>query len=192
MQNITKFILLISLFVVVVGDWHTGGCPKLKYFADDFDINQYVGKWYGAVRSKAFAFSKGECGIAEYSLNNEGTLLIKNSEILKDGTVSVAEGDAKQTSKSNPFQYGIKFSIFQPVRGDYQILDTDYETYSIIYSCSNFLVARNELVWILSRNRFMDRDLLEVLTDKVERQLGVSRETFMYDDQSEERCKGGL
>ena len=38
-----------------------------------------------------------------------------------------------------------------PVDGDYWILDTDYETYSVVYSCSQVAFLKLELGWVLTR-----------------------------------------
>ncbi|KAJ8303426.1 hypothetical protein KUTeg_019822 [Tegillarca granosa] len=35
----------------------------------------------------------------------------------------------------------------------YWILDTDYQTYSLVYSCENIVVGKLEFAWILSRTR---------------------------------------
>jgi hypothetical protein len=45
---------------------------------------------------------------------------------------------------------------------NYHIIDSDYENYSIVYSCSNtyFGYARSEIAWILSRDQVMDETLL--------------------------------
>lgn len=42
--------------------------------------------------------------------------------------------------------------MFQPVWGDYQVLETDYENYSFVYSCSDFGgLYKSEFFWILTR-----------------------------------------
>merc|ERR1711998_749900 len=49
-------------------------------------------------------------------------------------------------------QLQVRFSIFQPW-GSYNVLSTDYETYSIVYNCDNYLLdtIKLEHVWILTR-----------------------------------------
>ena len=45
----------------------------------------------------------------------------------------------------------MKFKWYIPA-GSYDVVSTDYETYSIVYSCEEFLgVAKIEYLWILSR-----------------------------------------
>jgi apolipoprotein D and lipocalin family protein len=51
---------------------------------------------------------------------------------------------------------------------NYHIIDSDYENYSIVYSCSNtyFGYGRSETAWILSRDQVMDEALLQELIAK--------------------------
>lgn len=42
-------------------------------------------------------------------------------------------------------------------RGKYDIIETDYQNYALIYSCSKrFGIIKNEFAWILSRSRTLD------------------------------------
>ena len=47
-----------------------------------------------------------------------------------------------------------------PVDGDYEILDTDYDSYAVVYSCSQFLFFKYELGWILTREANVSQDLV--------------------------------
>lgn len=48
---------------------------------------------------------------------------------------------------------GVKFSSFQPVWGDYNVIDTDYDNYTFIYSCfsAGWGLIQQEYYWILTR-----------------------------------------
>jgi len=43
-------------------------------------------------------------------------------------------------------------SLFTP-KGNYNVLATDYTTFTIVYSCTSFLFFKLEYAWILSRER---------------------------------------
>jgi hypothetical protein len=53
----------------------------------------------------------------------------------------------------------VKFFPYAPA-GDYEVLDTDYFTYAIVYSCSNFYLAKSEYIWVLTRAQFVDESLI--------------------------------
>ena len=62
------------------------------------------------------------------------------------------------SQKNNLIRGSACFKIFcfsfpngSPVDGDYWILDTDYETYSVVYSCSQVAFLKLELGWVLTR-----------------------------------------
>ena len=46
----------------------------------------------------------------------------------------------------------VKFAWYIPA-GPYEVLDTDYENYSIVYTCSSYFfgLLKQENVWILAR-----------------------------------------
>lgn len=58
-------------------------------------------------------------------------------------TYRQAEGVArKRVPSDNDGRFQLKFNKFQPVWGNYDVLDTDYENYAIIYSCRTLLWGR--------------------------------------------------
>lgn len=65
-----------------------------------------------------------------------------------------AEGMARKLEpEAEDGRFQLKFSKFQPVWGNYHVLETDYSNYAIVYSCRTFFFgkAKNEYAWILTR-----------------------------------------
>ena len=67
--------------------------------------------------------------------------------------------------------------------GNYQVIDTDYTNYAIVYSCTQFLFTKNEIVWILGRQKTMDATTLKNAQDKV-KNLGISTSSLINVNQS--------
>lgn len=68
---------------------------------------------------------------------------------LNPNTLSI--DSAYADAKCNDAHCNIKF--FLTYSGDYRVLSTDYTSYAVVYSCNNYLFARNEYVWILARSQ---------------------------------------
>ena len=55
-----------------------------------------------------------------------------------------------------------------PEKANYLIMDTDYDTYSLVYSCNPQMVP---MFWILSRTPTLDQTLLDSLNEKARAML---------------------
>ena len=53
----------------------------------------------------------------------------------------------------NEGRLGVKFSKWQPFWAKYDVIDTDYETYALVYSCTDAALYgdKSEYAWILTR-----------------------------------------
>ncbi len=74
---------------------------------------------------------------------------------------------------------------------NYVVVDTDYDNYSVVYSCSKQSSmfrpnSKKEYAWILSRQRTLDADLLDTSLDTL-MQLSVDVDKLMKTDQT--NCK---
>ena len=85
-------------------------------------------------------------------------------------------GNAYIPDLNNPAKLGVSFSgsVFNSGSGsgnstNYNVIDTDYTTYSLVYSCSLsfFGIVKTEVAWILSRSRTLDQTIINNLLAKV-------------------------
>ena len=75
-----------------------------------------------------------------------------NTGTLADGSFDEICGWAEQADPENAPGDLIVYFYGNP--GDYWILDTDFETYTAVYSCADApLGTRFELAWILTREQ---------------------------------------
>nr|KAG5696785.1 hypothetical protein BaRGS_012808 [Batillaria attramentaria] len=88
---------------------------------------KYLGDWYEMYVFPTH-FEKGSCTRAHYTVKDDGHIEVFNRGI-ENGT---------------PY-------------GNYWVIDTDYDSYTLIYSCESILgVAHIEFAWIMSRHMTID------------------------------------
>ncbi|KAJ8970800.1 hypothetical protein NQ317_015877 [Molorchus minor] len=76
------------------------------------------------------------------------------------GSFAISDGVAVPTRK-DPSQFVYKVSSalprvinrYLPFSGVYQVLQTDYTNYAVIYSCTNFELVHSDLIWIWGRRQ---------------------------------------
>jgi apolipoprotein D and lipocalin family protein len=78
----------------------------------------------------------------------------------RSGTLTVSEGVASSTRRDpSILVYKVVSKLprvvgrYLPGAGAYQIVDTDYENYAILWSCTNYGLAHTDLIWIWGRQR---------------------------------------
>ena len=143
----------------------TGKCEQVT-LQENFDASRYVGTWFEQVRDKGMFFEKYECDQAHYDANADGSIAVRNTEYNeKKDTVE----EAYATAKCNGAQCKVYFTPF--AGGDYRVLATDYENYSVVYSCEDLLGVKDEMIWVLTRAQKISPEVKDhvvgVLGDKI-------------------------
>lgn len=144
----------------------------------DFNVNRYVGKWFEIARLDN-PFERGLNHIsAEYSLEDDGGLVVINSGInSKSNRREYAEGKAYFTDK--PDVGSLKVSFFGPFYSAYHIIELDKLNYDyVMITGSGF-----EYLWILARTPKIDEAVLRRLIKKA-RLLGYKTERLIFPVQS--------
>lgn len=156
--------------------------PKLQ---ENFNASRYLGDWYELYRSKSIRFENGSDILARYGSDPQHPerITVTNLQSLDNGKIDTITGYAvrrKDTAPASDLQ--IRFNFF--LRGRYQIIRTDYDTFSIVYSshCLFFGLIKREYCWILARKRnlLQDIQLIDQLFDIIEEQTGMTRDEFIH------------
>ncbi|KAL2097195.1 hypothetical protein ACEWY4_006402 [Coilia grayii] len=152
-------LTLLCVLVVDAQVIHLGKCPDPPV-KQNFDVASYVGRWY-EIQKLPNVFQKGDCGQATYTLG-DGVVNVVNAELLPDGTYSEARGTAKPVDPAEPAKLAVTFFPGAPP-GDYWVLDTDYNNYTLVYACKNYGPLYADFIWIMSRSRTLPQETVEQL-----------------------------
>ena len=140
--KLTKYIctgFTVVVFILnIYGRIATGACPAYEPL-DSFDAEKFTGVWYELQRDVNFRSSSGECVTAQYELRGEqaGVSVVNNERVYEgndsaDGERSFIEGYALASSF---FPGKLAVYFFGGFGASYRVVDTDYDSYAVIYSC---------------------------------------------------------
>lgn len=143
-----------------------GWCPEMNT-KPAFDLNQYIGVWYEQKHDKTLLFEYGECIQAGYSKGNDGLVNVHNTML--NGFSNTIDG-VKGTAECNGSKCKVGFFLFR--NGDYQVIDTDYTNYAVVYGCTNyFFLFKFEQVWAMTRTATPSGSVVssyeQVIRDKI-------------------------
>merc|ERR1711976_240215 len=181
--NMLALLLLLPVFASAqnVG---LGGCPKGVTVQEGFDVSKYMGRWYEIERIPTIYQVDQYCNSATYTLQDDGHVGVINAGLDKNGAEISIVGDAVCPNEKEPAKCGVRFFEDQPY-GNYWVIDTDYKTYSLVYSCQEVSgLASAQSAWILSRERTLDEatvQRLKSLGEKMGVRVSYMKETKQTD-----------
>ncbi|KAI9563224.1 hypothetical protein GHT06_010682 [Daphnia sinensis] len=169
-----------------------GRCPNIDA-KKDFDLAKYAGKWYEHSKNRRYwiIMDTGlKCASETYSLDGNDTLLMhhQGQRILNNRYVSVkavgkhvAPGKLLFTFKDTTI-HGTSVQD-----APYWVLDTDYDNYAVVWSCSENAGMKAEITWILTRQLKPEPSVVRAAMDILSRN-GLSR-TSMVKTNHRSRCR---
>lgn len=177
------FIIVIIANAAIAQVPFLGTCPNLEA-APHLELDKYLGKWYEVERYFAWFEFSGKCVTANYSLNDNDTVKIVNKQISSlTGVASSIEGIGRLIGRSDDSKLTVTFpSLPLPFDAPYWVLDTDYESYAVVWSCTNLGVFNVRNVWILTREPKPPVAVLEKAYQVIDRN-NISRAYFIRTDQ---------
>ncbi len=156
--------------------------PPVKTIAT-LDVPRYMGTWFEIARfpnrfqKKCVSHTR-----ADYSLQADGTVQVRNRCKLGNGETDEAIGTARQIGDATSPTLKVRFapawlSFIPAVWGDYWVIDLD-EAYQLAAVSD----PKREYLWILSRTTQTDPSVLSSLLDRLRRQ-GFNLEPLMMTPQ---------
>jgi len=153
------------------------GMPRGVNPVDNFNLDQYLGKWYEIARLD-HSFERGLSRVtAEYSLRKDGGVRVLNrgySE--KEKKWKQAEGKAYFAGAAD--RGYLKVSFFWPFYGSYVVFELDRENYQHALVCG----SDKSYLWILARKPAMNKETMDALVSKAAA-LGFETGQLIFVDQ---------
>ena len=166
--------LILGLIIVGLFSAPVMALPELET-VDYVDVEKYLGKWYSIAEIPRW-FSPSCYGVtAEYSLREDGGVDVVNScrRGGLDGEERSIRARAYVVDEETNAKLEVRF-FWGLVRGDYWIIELgdDYE-YAVVGEPSR------RSLWILSREPYLEEELLEDILERVAAQ-GYDPDDLFY------------
>lgn len=176
---------LLSLQICTAQVVESGPCPNIAPM-DPFDASRYLGKWYEYEKYFAIFEAGGKCITATYNLtdNNEWNISVLNKQInIYTGLPGQIKGQAKQESPNPGSKLLVRFSS-QPLAPDapYWVVDSDFDNYSLVWSCLELGSFHSMNSWILTRQREPSDEIVKKVYDIV-KDKKINAKLFLRTDQ---------
>lgn len=144
---------LITLSAVALGSVIYNYLKPIKSEVEviqNFNLQKYLGKWYEIARLDFFWEKNLKNVTAEYSLNEDGSVKVKNEGVSTiSGKKKTSIGKAKYADEVN--EGSLKVSFFGPFYSGYHIVQIDDNYQDALIFGDNL-----DYMWILSRTKEID------------------------------------
>ena len=142
---------------------------------NNFNISQYLGKWYEIARLDHW-FERDMIQVsANYSMLKNGVIGVTNQGLKKPGKHKIANGKARFVGKKN--QGHLKVTFFWPFSTPYIIFELD-ESYQFAYVTSD----SKSYLWFLSRTPCVTQKMKDDFEKKTG-SLGFNTSELIYVEQ---------
>ncbi len=171
-------IRLISCFCLLIAVTGCTGLPKGITPVVQFEVDNYLGKWYEIARLD-HSYERGLDNVsAEYSLKGDGGVVVKNRgfNIEKQAW---EEATGKAYFKDDAQTGHLKVSFFGPFYGSYVIFELDKADYQYAFVSGN----NRKSLWFLSRTALVSDELYRKFISQAD-SLGFDTSALIRVDQS--------
>ncbi|XP_076636216.1 apolipoprotein D-like [Colletes latitarsis] len=183
---IGKIVLVLSTLALARAQIPSlGFCPDYVPMAN-FDMNKFLGVWYETERYFQLTEVVSRCVMANYTVGTDGKFHVSNQVTNRfTGIKRVVEGEIKKApSKAEEGKLVVKYTIPLTPETKYSVLETDYDTYAVLWSCSGIGPFHTQNAWVMTRERLAPGTVVQkayAVLDKYK----ISRTFFVKTDQDD-------
>ncbi|KAG7310786.1 hypothetical protein JYU34_003607 [Plutella xylostella] len=162
-----------------------GWCPDLQPMAN-FNMNRFLGTWYEAERYFTVSELGSRCVTTNYESTPEGRILVSN-EITNSltGLKRIMDGSLQLIGREGEGRVMIKYVSYPlPYDAEYSILDTDYDNYAVVWSCSGIGPVHTQNAWVLTRARIAPTNVMQAAYGVLDK-YKISRAFFVKTNQAD-------
>lgn len=129
-----------------------GNCPRVTVY-QNFDVNRFFGRWYEILAYPNKLTIGGKCVFSTYALSSNNIISVYSKQI----SLGIEKQYLGTATVVSPGVLGVNYPAYReisrkllnyffinenniPAKANayYNILDTDYENYAVIFSCNNY------------------------------------------------------
>ncbi|XP_076228970.1 apolipoprotein D-like [Nomia melanderi] len=183
---IGKIVLVLSTLALAKAQVPSlGFCPDYVPMAN-FDMEKFLGVWYEAERYFQLTEVVSRCVMANYTLSPDGKFRVSNEVTNRfTGIKRVVEGEIKKAaSKAEEGKLVVKYTIPLTPETKYSVLETDYDSYAVLWSCSGIGPFHTQNAWVMTRDRIAPGPTLQKAYSVLDK-YKISRTFFVKTDQDD-------
>ncbi|XP_078053454.1 apolipoprotein D-like [Augochlora pura] len=183
---IGKIVLVLSTLALAHAQVPSlGFCPDYVPMAN-FDMSKFLGVWYEAERYFQLTEVVSRCVMANYTQAGDGKFRVSNEVTNRfTGIKRVVEGEIKKAaSKAEEGKLVVKYTIPLTPETKYSVLETDYDTYAVLWSCSGIGPFHTQNAWVMTRERISAGPILQKAYSVLDK-YKISRTFFVKTDQDD-------
>ncbi|XP_055708066.1 apolipoprotein D-like [Phlebotomus papatasi] len=180
-------ICLLVLWDSATGQFPTfGRCPDYAPVAD-FDKERFLGMWYEQERYFTLTDLASKCTSIYYERRADNKLYANNGVVNRLTNVQrIVSGQLTLFGRGTTGKFNVRYTN-TPIAYDttYNVLDTDYDGYAVLYSCSSVIpFGHTDFVWLMTRDRLPAGDVLQRAYGTLDK-YKISRTFFVETDQKD-------
>lgn len=159
-----------------------GGCmgmPESVRPVDNFELDRYLGKWYEIARLD-HSFERGLSQVtAEYSLRNDGGVLVVNRGF-SSSEKEWKEAGGKAYLVNGGSEGYLKVSFFGPFYSSYVVFGLDHKSYQYAFVSG----PSTKYLWLLARTPSVEPTIIDKFIE-MSKARGFDMESLIYVQQNQ-------